>query len=226
MSEGRILIVDDEPQIRLALQRSLEAHGFIVTAVESGIEALDMIPTWNPQVVVLDLMMPGVDGFDVLRQTREWSDVPVIVLSARGQEQDKVLALNMGADDYITKPFGVSELLARINAILRRTRGIQDGKQLESGHVHIDIAQRLVTVRDTELHLTPREYDLLVVLASHPGKVLTHRFLLETVWGGYAAENARQLRVYINYLRKKIELNPASPEIILTEPGVGYRFRD
>lgn len=226
MSEGRILIVDDEPQIRLAVQRSLEAHGFTVTAVSSGEEALHVIPTWSPQVVVLDLMMPGIDGFEVLRQTREWSDVPIIVLSARGQEQEKVLALNMGADDYITKPFGVPELLARIRAIVRRTRGTDDSNDLVFSNIRIDIAQRLVTVRGKELHLTPREYDLLIVLASNSGKVLTHRFLLETVWGGYAAENARQLRVYINYLRKKIEANPAEPEIIVTEPGVGYRFRD
>jgi two-component system KDP operon response regulator KdpE len=177
-----------------------------------------------PDVVILDLVMPGTDGFDVLRETRTWSQVPIIVLSARGQEHDKVRALNWGADDYLTKPFGMEELLARLRAVLRRV-GEPAPQRSAFGTVTIDLGRHVVTREGTEVHLTPNEYNLLRVLVSNPGKVLTHRHLLQQVWGGYAAENVQQLRVYINYLRRKLEDDPSHPRWITTEPGVGYRLR-
>ena len=177
-----------------------------------------------PDVLVLDLVMPGVDGFEVLRQTRTWSDLPIIVLSARGDERDKVRALDLGADDYLTKPFGMEELLARVRAVLRR-RPVAPATAMAFGDVTIDVARHVVTKSGVEVHLTPTEFDLLRVLAANMDRVLTHRQLLERVWGGYAAENSQQLRVYINYLRRKLEDDPAHPRWILTEPGVGYRLR-
>jgi len=177
-----------------------------------------------PDIVVLDLVMPGIDGFEVLRQLRAWSRLPVLVLSAHGQERDKVEALDLGADAYLTKPFGMGELLARLHAVLRRGGGPQDSV-LQVGDVVIDLARHVVTRSGNEIHLTPTEYDLLRVLASDADKVLTHRQLLERVWGGYAAENTQQLRVYINYLRRKLEGDPTRPDLIMTEPGVGYRLK-
>lgn len=224
MAGERVLVVDDEPQIRRALRAALAGHGYDVTLAEGGEDALVRIPSAQPQVVVLDLVMPNVDGFEVLRQTRAWSDVPVIVLSARGQEQDKVAALDLGADDYLTKPFGVDELLARVRALLRRV-GVPPSPVVMVGDVTIDLARHVVTRAGEEIHLTPTEFNLLAVLARDPDKVLTHRMLLERVWGGYAGENAQQLRVYINYLRRKLEVDPANPRWIVTEPGVGYRLR-
>jgi two-component system KDP operon response regulator KdpE len=224
MAGERVLVVDDEPQIRRALRTALTGHGYDVTLAEGGEDALVRIPSAQPQVVVLDLVMPDVDGFEVLKQTRAWSDVPVIVLSARGQEQDKVAALDLGADDYLTKPFGVDELLARVRALLRRTGG-PPPSVATFGDVTIDLARHVVTRGGEEIHLTPTEFNLLAVLARDPDRVLTHRMLLERVWGGYAAENAQQLRVYINYLRRKLENDPANPRWIVTEPGVGYRLR-
>ena len=183
-----------------------------------------MLATHLPDVVVLDLVMPQVDGFEVLRQTRAWSQVPVIVLSARGQERDKVTALDLGADDYLTKPFGMEELLARLRAVLRRAR-VPIELTSTFGDVTIDFTRHVVTKGKVEVHLTPTEYDLLAVLVRDAGKVLTHRLLLERVWGEYAAENLQQLRVYINYLRRKLEDDPARPQWLVTEPGVGYRLR-
>jgi two-component system KDP operon response regulator KdpE len=177
-------------------------------------------------VVVLDLVMPGRDGFDVVRETRTWSQVPIIVLSARGQERDKVVALDLGADDYLTKPFGIDELLARIRAVMRRSGGAVTSPVVTVGRIVIDATRHVVTRDGEEIHLTPTEFDLLQVLAANAGKVLTHRQLLERVWGGYAADNAQQLRVYINYLRRKLEDDPANPTFILTDPGIGYRLRD
>lgn len=225
MSEGRILVVDDEPQIRRALRVALEAHGFTVQLAEDGEQALVAISTWAPDAVVLDLVMPGRDGFDVLRETRLWSQVPVIVLSARGQERDKVTALDLGADDYLTKPFGVDELLARLRAVRRRSTGQGSETTVVAGGIVVDVARHVVTLDGDEVHLTPTEFDLLLVLARNAGKVMTHRQLLERVWGGYAASNAQQLRVYINYLRRKLEADPSAPRLILTEPGVGYRLQ-
>jgi two-component system KDP operon response regulator KdpE len=226
MSSGRVLVVDDEPQIRRALKTSLEAHDFEVAVAEDGEDALVRITTWSPDVVVLDLVMPGRDGFDVVRETRTWSQVPIIVLSARGQERDKVVALDLGADDYLTKPFGIDELLARIRAVMRRSGGAVTSPVVTVGRIVIDATRHVVTRDGEEIHLTPTEFDLLQVLAANAGKVLTHRQLLERVWGGYAADNAQQLRVYINYLRRKLEDDPANPTFILTDPGIGYRLRD
>jgi two-component system KDP operon response regulator KdpE len=220
----RVLVADDEPQIRRALRTALTGHGYQVVLAEDGEEALAVLATQVPDVVVLDLVMPGLDGFEVLRQTRAWSQVPIVVLSARGQEHDKVQALDLGADDYLTKPFGIAELLARLRAVLRRVHP-GDAPIVVIGDVQIDLARRIVTRGATEVHLTPTEYDLLRVLAADAGKVLTHRQLLERVWGSYAAENAQQLRVYINYLRRKLENEPTRPRLIVTEPGVGYRLR-
>jgi two-component system, OmpR family, KDP operon response regulator KdpE len=225
VSKKRILIVDDEPQIRRALRTALEAHGFEVMLAEDGEQALLDIATWAPDTVVLDLMMPGRDGLEVLRETRLWSEVPIIVLSARGQERDKVIALDLGADDYLTKPFGIDELLARLRAMQRRTGQQSSDPVVAIGDIEIDVARHVVSRAGGEIHLTPTEFDLLLVLARNAGKVMTHRQLLEQVWGSYAAENAQQLRVYINYLRRKLEADPSQPHLILTEPGVGYRLR-
>lgn len=219
----RVLVVDDEPQIRHALYTALTAHGYEAAVAEDGATALETIASWAPDAVVLDLMLPDSDGFAVLRKTRSWSQVPIVVLSVRGGEADKVAALDQGADDYLTKPFGMAELLARLRVVLRRTRvGVPE--TLAAGDVTIDLRRYLVFRAGQEVHLTPTEFDLLRVLASDAGKVLTHRQLLERVWGGYAAENAQQLRVYINYLRRKLEADPGRPRVILTEPGVGYRL--
>lgn len=218
-----MLIVDDEVQIRRALRTALAGHGYEIELAEDGTQALTMLALRQPDVVILDLVMPGADGFEVLKQTRTWSAVPIIVLSARGQERDKVMALDLGADDYLTKPFGLSELLARIRAVLRRSGGTQQSV-ITVADISIDLARRVVTKRGAEVHLTPTEYDLLRVLARDAGKVLTHRQLLERVWGSYATENAQQLRVYVNYLRRKLEDDPVKPIIITTEPGIGYRL--
>jgi two-component system KDP operon response regulator KdpE len=224
MAGERILVVDDEPQIRRALRTALSGHGYDVEVAEDGEQALIAIATRQPKVIVLDLVMPGTDGLAVLRETRTWSQVPIIVLSARGQERDKVTALDLGADDYLTKPFGMDELLARIRVMLRRA-GEANAPVVELGEIRIDHARHVVTRRGEEVHLTPTEFDLLSVFTANAGKVLTHRQLLERVWGDYAAENAQQLRVYINYLRRKLEDDPANPHWIVTEPGVGYRLR-
>jgi two-component system KDP operon response regulator KdpE len=224
VSEARILVVDDEPQIQRALQTVLTAHGYDVRIAPDGRTALVDIATWQPNAVVLDLVMPGMDGSEVLRDVRTWSEVPVIVLSARGQEQDKITALDLGADDYLTKPFGTGELLARLRVLLRRSGTIGE-TVIRSGPITIDLPAHVVTRDGVEVHLTPTEFDLLRTLAVNAGKVLTHRQILEQVWGDYASDNARQLRVYINYLRRKLEVDPTSPQIILTEPGVGYRLK-
>ena len=224
MSGERVLIVDDEPQIRRALRTALAGHGYVVEIAEDGEMALAALAARPPDLVVLDLKIPGVDGFEVLRQTRAWSKVPVIVLSARGEERTKVGALDLGADDYLTKPFGLEELLARVRAILRRA-GAPGTPVITVADLTIDLAHHVVTKAGAEVHLTPTEYVLLRALATNAGKVLTHRQLLEKVWGGHAGVNAQQLRVYVNYLRRKLEDDPARPKLLVTEPGVGYRLR-
>jgi two-component system KDP operon response regulator KdpE len=220
----RVLVVDDEPQMRRALRTGLEGHGYAVDGAEDGREALVAIAARVPDVVVLDLVMPVLDGFAVLRDVRAWSAVPIVVLSARGRESDKLEALDLGADDYLTKPFGIAELLARLRAVLRRSR-VVDRPVLSVGDVEIDLARRVVTKAGSEVRLTPTEYDLLRVLAADADKVITHRRLLERVWGGHAAENAQLLRVYVNYLRRKLEDDPTRSRLLVTEPGVGYRLR-
>ncbi len=224
MSSPRVLVVDDEPQIRRALRAALAGHGYQVELAEGGEAALGALAARPPDVLVLDLVMPGMDGFAVLREVRLWSRLPIVVLSARDREGDKVAALDLGADDYLTKPFGMGELLARLRAVLRRLPPT-DEPFLATGDVTIDLARRLVTRRGEAVHLTPTEYDLLRVLAANAGKVLTHRQLLERVWGPHVAANSPQLRVYVNYLRRKLEDDPARPKLLLTEPGVGYRLQ-
>lgn len=224
MSGKRVLIVDNEPQIRRALKSALGAHGYTVAIAEDGASALETIATWALDAIVLDLVLPDADEFDVLRETRNWSPVPIMVVSARGGEAVKVAALDMGADDYMTKPFSMAELLARLRVMLRRARvGVPE--LLSAGAVTIDLRQYLVFRDEQKVHLTRTEFGLLRVLASEAGTVLTHRYLLERVWGTYAAENSQQLRVYINYLRRKLEEDPRDPRLIVTEPGVGYRLK-
>jgi two-component system, OmpR family, KDP operon response regulator KdpE len=220
-----VLVVDDDRQIRRALSTALGGHGYEVEVAVDGTDALTRIASWYPDVVVLDLIMPNVDGFEVVRDARTWTDVPIIVLSARGRFDDKVTALDLGADDYITKPFGIEELEARIRAILRRTRSGEEETAIQLGDITIDLAAHVVTRRGEPVHLTPTEFTLLQTLAAERGKVMTHRQILGRVWGDYAAENSRQLRVYINYLRRKLEDDPAKPRLIVTEPGVGYRLQ-
>ena len=224
MSSGRILVVDDEERIRRALRAALTGHGYAVDVAVDGPAAVSALAGGVHDAVVLDLVMPGMDGLAVLKEVRGWSEVPVVVLSARGQEADKVDALDHGADDYLTKPFGMPELLARLRAVMRRSRP-EDEPVVVAGPLRIDLAKRIVTRDGTEVHLTPTEWDLLRVLAASPGKVLTHRQLLERAWGGYAADNSPQLRVYVNYLRRKLEADPTRPRLIVTEPGVGYRLK-
>lgn len=224
----RILIVDDEPQITRVLRRSLLTHGYDVRTAADGEAALDVFHDWTPDLVVTDLSMPGMDGIELCRRVRERSALPIIVLSVKGEEQTKVRALDAGADDYITKPFGMDELLARLRAALRRAPASATPEVAETplvlGDFCLDLNARTITVRGTELHLTPKEFDLLAYLIQHAGKVLTHRTLLGAVWGGDYTEQTEYLRVFIGQLRKKIELDPAKPQYILTEPWVGYRF--
>jgi two-component system KDP operon response regulator KdpE len=224
----RILIVDDEPQITRVLRTSLTGHGYDVRSAADGESALETYGDWGPDLVITDLSMPNLDGIELCRRLRKISSVPIVVLSVKGEEQTKVEALDAGADDYVTKPFGMDELLARIRAALRRAPETQDEESaqtvLEAGDFHVDLELRNVTVQDRSLHLTPKEYDLLIYLIRHPGKVLTHRALLTAVWGGNYVEQTEYLRVFIGQLRKKIEIDSASPRYILTEPWIGYRF--
>jgi two-component system KDP operon response regulator KdpE len=222
----RILVVDDEPQIGRALRVALTAHGYEVVVVVDGEQALDSAATTPPDAVILDLGLPGLDGLEVCRALREWTAVPILVLSARAAEREKVAALDLGADDYVTKPFGMDELLARLRAALRRATAVPPAEAtLEAGDLRIDFGRRLVTVAGSEVHLTPTEYSLLKVLATNPDRVLTHGMLLRTVWGSEYGDEAHYLRVFVRQLRQKIEVDPSRPRHILTEPGVGYRFR-
>ena len=223
----RILVVDDEPQITRVLRRSLTSHGYDVRVAAEGLAALQTFGDWPPELVVTDLSMPGTDGLQLCRNLRAISQVPIIVLSVRGEEKTKVQALDAGADDYVTKPFGMDELLARIRAALRRATAAKSEETapvLEVGDFRVDLENRSVAVKGSEVHLTPKEYDLMVYLVSHPGKVLTHRTLLTSIWGGESAEQTEYLRVFVGQLRKKIEPDTASPRYILTEPWIGYRF--
>lgn len=221
----RILVVDDEPQITRVLRRTLSAQGYDVQTAGDGEEALEVFRQWNPNLVVTDLSMPIMGGLELCRRIRKVSQVPVIVLSVKGEERSKVEALDAGADDYITKPFGMEELLARVRVVLRRApASVPEAQLLEIGDFIVDLEARRLTVRGTELHLTPKEYDLLVYLLRHADKVLTHRALLGAIWGGDYTGQTEYLRVFIGQLRKKIEPDPAHPRYIITEPWVGYRF--
>ena len=220
-----VLVVDDEPQIRRALRTSLEAHGYDVATVGTGEEGILRVADTAPDLVLLDLGLPDMDGTEVVRRVRAFSEVPVIVLSVRDGSHDKVGALDAGADDYVTKPFAMDELLARSRATLRR-RGVTDPSPplLSFGSLDVDLARRLVTRSGETVHLTPTEYGLLEALATNPGKLLTHQWLLRKVWGqGYGSETT-YLRTYVRALRKKLGDDAAAPTLILTEPGVGYRW--
>jgi two-component system KDP operon response regulator KdpE len=220
-----VLVIDDEPAIRRFLRLSLAAQGYLVLEAESGESGYTLLQHNAVDVVILDLGLPGVSGLDILKRLREsGSSVPVIVLSSRSDEGGKVAALDMGADDYVTKPFGMDELLARIRAAVRH-RLQQDGERpiFKSGDLAVDLVHRVVTVRETEVKLTPREYDLLRLLVMHAGKVLTHKFLLREVWG--SETDVQYLRIYIRTLRQKIEADPVQPALIQTEQGVGYRLK-
>lgn len=224
MSHGpRVLVVDDEPAIQRFLQVALSAHGYDVLEADCGEQALDVARTQRPDLIILDLGLPDVDGIEVTRRLRTWSTVPVIILSVRGQEGDKIAALDAGADDYVTKPFDSGELLARMRVCLRRSGPAEP--VFVSGDLSVDLSLRMVTVAGREIQLTPKEYDLLRALVLHAGKVLTHRHLLREVWGpGYDGET-HMLRVNISNLRRKIETDPTRPRVVTTEPGVGYRLR-
>jgi two-component system, OmpR family, KDP operon response regulator KdpE len=221
----KILAVDDEPQILRALRASLAARGHEVTTAPNGETALDVMATQPIDLVVLDLGLPGIDGVEVIRRLRTWSDSPVIVLSVRDGQADKVLALDAGADDYVTKPFSMDELQARMRAVLRRkVPGEPQPAVVRAGPLEVDLARRAVTRDGLPVHLTPTEFSLLEQFVANPGKLLTHSFLLKKVWGEHYGAESHYLRVYVAGLRKKLEPDPASPSLLLTEPGVGYRW--
>jgi two-component system, OmpR family, KDP operon response regulator KdpE len=226
INKQRILVVDDERQITRVLSRGLMAKGYDVHVAADGEIALQTFSDWHPDLVITDLSMPILNGLELCRRLRAFSEVPIIVLSVKGEERTKIEALDAGADDYVTKPFGIDELLARIRATLRRAPAGPDNERsvLEEGDFRIALEERNVTIRNKEVRLTPKEYDLMVYLLRHPGKVLTHHALLGAVWGGNYTEQTEYLRVFIGQLRKKIETNPANPKYILTEPWIGYRF--
>jgi two-component system KDP operon response regulator KdpE len=218
--------VDDEPQILRSLRTTLAAHGYDVQTATTGEEALAAVDGRLPDLVVLDLVLPGLSGLEVCRRLRVRSSLPILVLSARGDERDKVAALDLGADDYLTKPFGVNELLARIRAALRRAAGARGPSAVvEVGALRVDFDRRQVTRDGAEVRLTPTEFDVLKVLVANAGRVLTHGYLLRTVWGPEYEGESQLLRVFIGQLRRKVERDPSRPQHILTEPGVGYRFR-
>jgi len=222
-----ILLIEDEPQIRRFLRAALDAQGFKLIDVATGEEGVAAAATRQPEAIILDLGLPDMDGLDVIRRVREWSATPIIVLSARGQERDKIAALDAGADDYVAKPFGVGELLARMRVALRHAaRGTGDPgeSKFSVGDLQVDLAQRQVAVAGQPVHLTPIEYRLLATLVRHAGKLLTHHQLLNEVWGPTYTEQAHYLRVYTAQLRRKLEADPARPRYVLTEPGVGYRL--
>jgi two-component system, OmpR family, KDP operon response regulator KdpE len=224
----RILVVDDEPQLTRVLRTGLTSRGYEVLTAADGVAGVAIFNTWHPDLVITDLAMPNMDGLELCRRIRAMSTVPIIVLSAKGEEKVKVEALDIGADDFVTKPFGIDELLARVRASLRRAPGQATGESdptvLDLGDFHVDIASHNVTLRGSEIRLTPKEFDLLVFFIKNSGKVLTHHTLLAAVWGGNYVEQDQYLRVFVGNLRKKLEANPAAPRYILTEPWVGYRF--
>ncbi len=225
--QTRVLVVDDEPQIVRALRTGLKARGYEVLSASDGESALSLITGQSPDLIILDLAMSPMDGLEVCRRVREWSSVPIIVLSVRDSEQDKVTALDLGADDYLIKPFGMDELLARIRVALRHAdqQGGYTQAVFERGPLRIDFGAHVVSVSNEEVKLTPTEFVLLKALVENAGKVLTHRSLLQKVWGPEYGDEAEYLRVYIGQLRKKLKDDPARPTYILTEPGIGYRFK-
>jgi two-component system KDP operon response regulator KdpE len=220
----RVLVVDDEPQMRRALTINLNARGYDVDVASTGEEALRRAASSPPDAVLLDLGLPGIDGTDVVRGLRGWSSVPIIILSARDAERDKVAALDAGADDYVTKPFGINELLARLRAALRRRQPISDATVIQTEAFTVDLGASRVWRGDKEIHLTPIEWQLLGHLVGNPGRLLTQRWLLQQVWGKEYAKETSYLRVYLAGLRRKLEPNPSQPRYFITAPGMGYRF--
>jgi two-component system, OmpR family, KDP operon response regulator KdpE len=223
-----VLVVEDEPQMRKFVRIALESHDYRVIEAATAAEGIQQAISYSPDAVVLDLGLPDMDGMSVTRRVREWSTVPILVVSARGQEDSKVKALDGGADDYITKPFGAAELMARLRVALRHaaeSRDVPTAIVRLGTEVEIDLVRRLVRVRGAEVHLTPIEYKLLTALVKHAGMVMTHRQLLERVWGPGHAHQMQYLRVYMTQLRHKLESNPARPQLLLTEPGIGYRLK-
>jgi two-component system KDP operon response regulator KdpE len=225
LSAANILVVDDEPQIRRVMRTTLSSQGYVITEARTGEEALELMRKERPDLILLDVNMPGMGGLEACREIRRASDAPIIMLTIRNAERDKVAALDAGADDYVVKPFGIEELLARIRAALRRFSPADAIPPFASKDLTIDFESRLVNVRGRAVHLTPKEYDVLKYLVGNQGKPLTHRRLLQAVWGPDYGNETENLRVVINQLRKKIEADPARPKYILTEPWVGYRFQ-
>jgi two-component system KDP operon response regulator KdpE len=224
MSDATILIVDDEPQIRRVMRTTLTSHGYSVVEASSGEEALEKLRAERPDLIILDVNMPGISGLETCAEIRTSSDVPIIMLTIRNSERDKVQALDAGADDYVVKPFGVQELMARIRAALRRSAPGDATPAFLTDDLKIDFDKRVVTVKNNPVRLTPKEFELLRHLVANQGKTLAHRRLLQAVWGPDYGEETEYLRVFINQLRKKIEPDPHKPRYILTEPWVGYRF--
>lgn len=222
--KSRVLVVDDEPQITRVLRTVLSSQGYQVRTAAEGEAALASFNEWRPELVITDLYMPHMDGVELCRRIRAMSTVPIIVLSVKGEETAKVEALDSGADDYVTKPFGIDELLARVRAALRRSGGDVDVSSFEAGDFRVDLETRRVHARGAEVRLTPKEFDLFVYMARHPNRVLMHRTLLEAVWGEASQEQPEYLRVFMGQLRKKLEPDPSTPRYLVTEPWVGYRF--
>jgi two-component system KDP operon response regulator KdpE len=227
MSDGpRVLVVDDEPQIVRGLKIILRSAGYVVEAAETKSEAMALLGSRPPDALVLDLVLPDGEGVEVCREVRRFSRLPILVLSAVGDEREKVRALDAGADDYVTKPFGTDELLARLRAIMRRSADAGGGSQLTFGELVIDVLDRRVERDGQEVHLTPIEFDLVRALAQHHGRLVTHRQLLQQVWGPEYGQETHYLRVHVAHIRAKLEVDPSRPEYLITEPGVGYRLRD
>jgi two-component system, OmpR family, KDP operon response regulator KdpE len=224
MDHTHVLVVDDEQQITRVLRTTLTSRGFDIRVANDGEMALEIMKDWTPNLIITDLMMPNMDGIQLCKRVRTMSEVPIIVLSVRGQERSKIEALDAGADDYVTKPFSMGELLARVRAVLRRAPKAEPRERILMGDFDIDLAVRQVRVRDSEVKLTPTEFELLLYLAEHPRRVISHKALLGAVWGDLSTEQPEYLRVFIGQLRKKIEKDPAEPKYLLTDRWVGYRF--
>jgi len=225
----RVLVIDDEPEIRRAVRTGLAGANFVVEWAPTGAQGMDLVARWHPDVVILDLALPDMDGVEVCRQLRSWSPVPIIVLSVRAGDQDKITALELGADDYLTKPFSMAELIARVRVALRHAAqssgGSRNDAQFQTGGLALDFERRRVTVDGAEVRLTPTEYEVLKYLALNAGKVVTHRTLLRAVWGPHYEDEGHYLRVFVGQLRRKIEPDPSRPRYLLTEPGIGYRLQ-
>lgn len=223
-TEAKALIIEDEVQIRRLLRVCLERNGYVAVEAATGEEGIDQAIKHQPDLILLDLGLPDIDGVTVLKRLREWSQVPVVVVSVRGREVDKINALDNGANDYLTKPFGTGELLARLRVIRRYAQAAPSAEAFSSGPLHVDLTTRTVKVKGRPVKLTATEYSLLHLFVRHAGKVLTHGQILREIWGAKDADNTGPLRVYMGYLREKLEGNPAEPELLVTEPGVGYRL--